>query len=137
MGNNKVAGNLLQINSDLFLDIQKWLKLRGKVSKEPCSKSRPGCYILQPVLHSMWPGFVKQGYFSLKYNRKCLLQTCRPKLTDEQKAQLRTCFDLMDADGSGAIDAEELTEAFDLLGMNYTRAEIQVSHHASSLTPPV
>ena len=55
------------------------------------------------------------------------LQTCRPKLTDEQKAQLRTCFDLMDADGSGAIDAEELSEAFELLGMNYSRAEIQVA----------
>lgn len=55
------------------------------------------------------------------------LQTCRPKLTDEQKAQLRTCFDLMDADGSGAIDAEELSEAFELLGMNYSRAEIQVT----------
>lgn len=57
----------------------------------------------------------------------CTLQTCRPKLSDEQKAQLRTCFDLMDADGSGAIDAEELSEAFELLGMNYTRAEIQVT----------
>jgi Ca2+-binding EF-hand superfamily protein len=55
-----------------------------------------------------------------------MLQTCRPKLSDEQKSQLRTCFDLMDADGSGAIDADELQEAFELLGLNYSRAKIQV-----------
>ena len=36
----------------------------------------------------------------------------RPKLTAEQTEQLAQCFDLMDADGSGAIDAEELGAAF-------------------------
>jgi centrin-1 len=53
------------------------------------------------------------------------VQTARPKLTDEQKSQLKTCFELMDADGSGAIDADELSDAFELLGLKYTRAEIQ------------
>lgn len=40
------------------------------------------------------------------------VQTLRPKLNDEQKQQLEECFELMDADGSGAIDADELGAAF-------------------------
>lgn len=36
----------------------------------------------------------------------------RPKLSEEQKKQLAECFELMDADGSGAIDAQELGAAF-------------------------
>jgi Ca2+-binding EF-hand superfamily protein len=40
------------------------------------------------------------------------LQALRPKLNDEQKQQLEECFELMDADGSGAIDANELGAAF-------------------------
>jgi Ca2+-binding EF-hand superfamily protein len=43
-------------------------------------------------------------------------RTVRPKLTDEQKQQLKECFELMDQDGSGAIDADELGAAFKLLG---------------------
>ena len=43
----------------------------------------------------------------------------RPKLTAEQTEQLAQCFDLMDADGSGAIDAEERARAagFDVRGV--------------------
>jgi Ca2+-binding EF-hand superfamily protein len=40
------------------------------------------------------------------------MQALRPKLNDEQKQQLEECFELMDADGSGAIDADELGAAF-------------------------
>lgn len=40
------------------------------------------------------------------------MQALRPRLNDEQKAQLEECFELMDADGSGAIDADELGAAF-------------------------
>lgn len=36
----------------------------------------------------------------------------RPRLTPEQRAQLVECFGLMDADGSGAIDADEMGAAF-------------------------
>lgn len=49
-----------------------------------------------------------------------VLQSLRPKLSDEQRKQLEECFELMDADGSGAIDADELGAAFKvgiLLGM--------------------
>lgn len=59
-------------------------------------------------------------------SRAVRMQTTRPKLSDEQKAQLKTCFELMDADGSGAIDADELMDAFELLGLNFTRADVQV-----------
>jgi hypothetical protein len=44
------------------------------------------------------------------------LQGVKPKLSDEQKQQMKECFELMDQDGSGAIDAEELGAAFKLLG---------------------
>jgi Ca2+-binding EF-hand superfamily protein len=49
---------------------------------------------------------------------RCLLrmQALRPKLTEEQKEQLLECFDLMDADGSGAIDADEMGAAFKVRG---------------------
>lgn len=42
----------------------------------------------------------------------CTPQALRPKLTQGQKEQLMECFDLMDADGSGAIDADEMGAAF-------------------------
>lgn len=40
------------------------------------------------------------------------MQLLPPKLNDEQRQQLEECFGLMDADGSGAIDADELGAAF-------------------------
>lgn len=40
------------------------------------------------------------------------LQSLRPKPSEEQRKQLEECFELMDADGSGAIDADELGAAF-------------------------
>lgn len=40
------------------------------------------------------------------------MQSLRPKLSEEQHKQLEECFELMDADGSGAIDADELGAAF-------------------------
>lgn len=49
----------------------------------------------------------------------------RPQLSEEQKAQMVECFHLMDADGSGAIDADELTNAFELLGMHMSKAEVK------------
>ena len=41
-----------------------------------------------------------------------LPKSLRPKLSEEQKKQLEECYELMDADGSGAIDADELGAAF-------------------------
>ncbi|GFR48180.1 hypothetical protein Agub_g10028, partial [Astrephomene gubernaculifera] len=60
----------------------------------------------------------------------------KPKLTDDQKEQLKECFELMDQDGSGAIDAEELGAAFRLLGIRMKRAELaallaEVDHDGS------
>ena len=52
-------------------------------------------------------------------------QTVKPKLSEEQKANLRMCFKMMDADGSGAIDAEELDAAFRLLGLRVSRREVE------------
>jgi len=49
----------------------------------------------------------------------------RPKLSAEQKQQLKECFELMDQDGSGAIDADELGAAFKLLGIRMKKSEIE------------
>eukprot|EP00798_Chlamydomonas_sp_ICE-L_P001550 gene1550-32932_t len=48
------------------------------------------------------------------------------KLTDQQGADFKECFNLMDEDGSGAIDAQELQSAFKLLGINMTRREVDL-----------
>lgn len=49
----------------------------------------------------------------------------RPELTKKQKQELKECFDLIDADGSGAIDAEELVTAFNVLGMRVKKSEVE------------
>mmetsp|Transcript_21994 Transcript_21994/g.48014 ORF Transcript_21994/g.48014 Transcript_21994/m.48014 type:complete len:464 (+) Transcript_21994:254-1645(+) len=48
----------------------------------------------------------------------------KPKLSKEQLDQLKECFNLMDQDGSGAIDVEELGAAFKLLGIRMKNSEI-------------
>ena len=48
----------------------------------------------------------------------------RPKLTKTQLEQLTECFGLMDADGSGAIDADELGAALKLLGIHLRPSEV-------------
>eukprot|EP01023_Acetabularia_acetabulum_P047246 TRINITY_DN4969_c0_g1_i4.p3 TRINITY_DN4969_c0_g1~~TRINITY_DN4969_c0_g1_i4.p3 ORF type:complete len:166 (-),score=41.51 TRINITY_DN4969_c0_g1_i4:284-781(-) len=48
----------------------------------------------------------------------------KPKLSDAQREQLQECFELMDQDGSGAIDADELGAAFKLLGINIKRSDL-------------
>jgi len=47
----------------------------------------------------------------------------RPKLTREQRLELMECFELIDEDGSGAIELDELMEAFKLLGVDMTVEE--------------
>jgi hypothetical protein len=51
-------------------------------------------------------------YSERAQQQKPRTQALRPKLSEEQKEQLLECFDLMDADGSGAIDADEMGAAF-------------------------
>ena len=53
------------------------------------------------------------------------VQAPKPKLTPEQRQQLEQCFRMMDADGSGSINAPELAKAF------HVRHTIS-SHHTSS-----
>ena len=48
----------------------------------------------------------------------------RPKLTKFQLEQLKECFGLMDADGSGAVDASELGAALKLLGIKLRKDEV-------------
>ncbi|KAK3263690.1 hypothetical protein CYMTET_27520 [Cymbomonas tetramitiformis] len=41
----------------------------------------------------------------------------RPELSERQRKELKECFNLIDADGSGAITAEELTDAFQFMNV--------------------
>lgn len=45
----------------------------------------------------------------------------RPELSKQERAQLQECFALMDGDGSGSIDVEELHSAFKILGLHVTK----------------
>ena len=45
----------------------------------------------------------------------------RPELSKQERAQLQECFALMDGDGSGAIDVDELYSAFKILGLHVTK----------------
>eukprot|EP00892_Ulva_mutabilis_P007631 jgi/Ulvmu1/523/UM001_0531.1 len=78
-----------------------------------------------PNLHKEMENVNMELFLTMQQWLRLHGKNTRPKLTDEQKAQLKICFDLMDADGSGSIDADELSDAFELLGINLTRAEIQ------------
>eukprot|EP00249_Psilotum_nudum_P013065 c24133_g1_i2 orf=220-1269(+) len=49
----------------------------------------------------------------------------RPELTKRQKQELKECFNLIDADGSGAIDVGELVTAFTVLGLRVRRSEVE------------
>ena len=39
------------------------------------------------------------------------------RLTKQQATEIRECFDVLDADRSGTLDIEELTYAFNMLGL--------------------
>ena len=45
----------------------------------------------------------------------------RPELSKQERVQLQECFALMDGDGSGAIDVDELYSAFKILGLHVTK----------------
>ncbi|CAM6047644.1 unnamed protein product [Sphagnum compactum] len=49
----------------------------------------------------------------------------RPELTVKQRQELKECFELIDADGSGAIDASEMLTAFNVLGMHVKKSEVE------------
>jgi len=47
-----------------------------------------------------------------------------PALNAQQRLEIKECFQLLDEDGSGGLDAEELYEAFHELGFRPNRGEI-------------
>lgn len=94
-----------ELDQVLAVGIAAWLKKRGKArrpwarqrgaARARASRQRVCSSGSHPPPHAPAPA-----------------QALRPKLSAEQKAQLMECFDLMDADGSGAIDADEMGAAF-------------------------
>lgn len=51
--------------------------------------------------------------------------TLRPKLTQKEREEIHECFALLDADGSGALDVEELYLGFKALGLNMGKDAIR------------
>ena len=49
----------------------------------------------------------------------------RPELTRSELDELEECFVMIDADGSGAIDVDELHKAFKMLQLKVTRSKIK------------
>ena len=49
----------------------------------------------------------------------------KPKLTEEQKQEIKEAFDLFDTEGQGRIDAKELKVAMSALGFNPKKEEIR------------
>ena len=49
----------------------------------------------------------------------------RPELTRAELDELEECFTMIDADGSGAIDVDELYKAFKMLQLKVTRSKIK------------
>ncbi|KAK9828591.1 hypothetical protein WJX72_000922 [[Myrmecia] bisecta] len=49
----------------------------------------------------------------------------RPELSRRERGELEECFRLIDADGSGAIDVDEMFEAFQLLGLRVSKKQVE------------
>lgn len=123
-----------QVNASLALSIAAWLRKRGKVWAENNSSllmlSSRIAEIISGILGSSRVQAFQEDnihyttgnhfrFHELAYREMSwtnqgtfTIQVVRPKLTKGQKIQLKECFELMDADGSGAIDADELFAAF-------------------------
>eukprot|EP00192_Tetraselmis_astigmatica_P010124 CAMPEP_0117650584 /NCGR_PEP_ID=MMETSP0804-20121206/1617_1 /TAXON_ID=1074897 /ORGANISM="Tetraselmis astigmatica, Strain CCMP880" /LENGTH=948 /DNA_ID=CAMNT_0005456465 /DNA_START=82 /DNA_END=2927 /DNA_ORIENTATION=+ len=87
---------------------------------------------LHRKLHTESNGCDNEKNASLQSDQLCKLSGClrmggavRPKLDDAMRLQLREAFDLIDQDGSGAIDVDELEEAFKVLGMKVSRRQVE------------
>ena len=47
-------------------------------------------------------------------------------LTDQQEMEIEECFEMLDEDGSGALDTDELVKAFNLLGFKVGSSRVLV-----------
>lgn len=99
------------VNPVLSFAIRHWMTKHGKVGAALEGVRSPDTAFPAPQLVGCPPAAP-------------LLQAVKPKLSEEQKANMRTCFRMMDADGGGTIDAEELGAAFKLLGLGVSCREV-------------
>ena len=49
----------------------------------------------------------------------------RKRVTQAQRAEIKECFRLLDADGSGALDVEEVLAGFRVLNIPTKRSEVE------------
>lgn len=64
-------------------------------------------------------------YTALAQARREKASTKKQRMTAEEKAQLKTVFDLFDADGGGSIDALEMKTVMKALGFNITKQQVE------------
>eukprot|EP00854_Cymbomonas_tetramitiformis_P026069 gene26069-31928_t len=79
----------------------------------PPKKTQPGdgmTFIPVPIAIADW--LSKRG------------KAVRPEMTKTQRAELKECFNLIDADGSGAIGADEMTDAFEFMDIKVSPKEL-------------
>lgn len=135
-----------ELDAVLAVGIAAWLRKRGKVRawstrsvarQEPGRKAAHANLRTQTCAHAgarrapAWTATNAPVPWLAPWLPNC--QALRPKLTEEQKEQLLECFDLMDADGSGAIDADEMGAAFKVCTRAQGRAHAM--HYAPCVAP--
>ena len=57
--------------------------------------------------------------------RTLLAKSVRPELTPEQHEEIKQCFELMDVDGSGTVDVDEVHAAMKLLSISARRCDVE------------
>jgi len=52
-------------------------------------------------------------------------QIVNSAIPEHQRMEIKECFDMIDTDGSGALDVKEVFELFEALGMKMTKAQVR------------
>lgn len=92
-----------KLDAALWIAVSSWMQRHGKVRS-------PHIFFYQSLLNeSFWQNPCRSKYSSQENSIAVDAQVIKPKLSDEQKRQLKMTFNLMDADGGGTIDGRALT----------------------------
>lgn len=119
--------------------VRKWLTLRAPFRYASAVQiflsSRSLCELVASL--DCWAGsqIANMGYYKMKHVPVSVSVSIAdwmrkhghavpPSLTKQERAQLAECFALMDGDGSGAIDVDELYHAFRVLGLQVTKKSV-------------
>ena len=88
---NSLRKSFEKLDAALWIAVNSWMRSHGKVRSSVVSAD---------------------AEINLRISLSRVMQIIKPKLSDEQKRQLKMTFNLMDADGGGTIDGGALTIEF-------------------------